>query len=468
MPRFLVQLESGAEAASVQTTLMSTEGVTEATPSRTFNGLIVDADAGAKQRIADQPGVQRVYDDIQALPQVADQTDREEFLRKIREHRQGDDAPPLVETEPAEGNGSPRTDGGSTRLPAAPQGEKFASGEPQLSDTVGALDYTGAVSLHDDGITGNGVIIAVLDTGVEPSQFAEERRMRGADLTDSDDPWNPITGHGTMSAGIAAGGPETSGVDPGFAPDADVFPLKSTLSASELMQAQDEIINLRERTGRPVVVSNSWGFEQCEGLCDHPVTASVRESASYGGVYHVNAAGNQGRACGQDCELTGICGPQSIDGALAVGATGANGDPQNLHAYSSRGGVEASCGTRKPDVSAPVYGTFPWGEGTRDHGNTAGTSAAAPMVSGAVALLIEDSGGTPSSSAVFDAIRENASGIEPSGWNGCTGYGNLNVGESRNLPSGGVVQSGFAREAALVLGVGLGSTLLADRLSRGG
>lgn len=102
MPRYLVELESGANAQTIQPSLMSVSGVREASPSRSFNGLLVSADAGSKQELANQAGVAAVYDDIQAVPQVADKSATRDFLQRVKEE-EGDEAPPLVETEPATG-----------------------------------------------------------------------------------------------------------------------------------------------------------------------------------------------------------------------------------------------------------------------------------------------------------------------------------------------------------------------------
>jgi len=465
MPRFLVELESGAETAAAQTAIASVQGVREATPTRAFGGLIVTADAGARQQIADQPGVARVYDDIQAVPQVADEQEVQDFLDRVREVRGPDEAAPLVETEPTEP--SPKTDGGRVTLPELQNVEQFVEGaEPQFSGVASFREAAGIDMLHERGLTGDGVIVVVLDTGVADSQFAASRQMDGLDLTGEGDPWSPIQGHGTMSAGIAAGGPETDGASPGFAPDADVYPIKSTLSASELIQAMDDVIRLADSTSRPIVVNSSWGFTQCEGLCDHPVTSAIDTANNHPGVYHVLAAGNQGNKCGMGCSDVGISGPNSLNTGLTVAATGRNGNPESVMPYSSRGGRQASCGNQKPDLAAPVYGTVPWGSGTRNMGNGGGTSAAAPQVAGSVAALLSGQSSTPAQSAVFDSLRNTVVNFRGGDWDGCIGFGNLQAAASAEggLPT--PVASGFGGAAKVAVALAVGGAAAAAYLGK--
>jgi hypothetical protein len=465
MPRFLVKLSEGTAPASAQPAVAAVQGVEDATPARSTNALVVTGDAGSKQSIAEQAGVEAVYDDIQAVPQVADMGSTKDFLDRVREKTGEENTAPLIETEPTR----PRTraDGGTSLLPTLTAGEKYPDdATPQFDSVPGSVDLAGAQTLHEQGVTGNGVIMVVLDTGVSRSQFSESRRLEGRDITpDSSDPWDPYHPHGTMSAGIAAGGPSTEGASPGFAPSTEVYPIKSTLSATELIEAQDVIIELAEENDKPIVVNNSWGFTQCEGLCDHPVTDAVRNAASKPGVYQFFAAGNQGAKCGTECSDTGISGPNSVDTGLTVAATGKNGRPDSIHNYSSRGGPSPSCGTRKPDVSAPTFGIVPWGSGSKNIGNGGGTSAACPQVAGTAALLLSREGQQlPAADSLFEVLRDTAVQVDSDGWTGCSGHGNVSAsGSATRSLEPTVLASGFDKRALAVIGTGLASGLLATR-----
>jgi len=109
--------------------------------------------------------------------------------------------------------------------------------------------------------------------------------------------------------------------------------------------------------------------------------------------------------------------PADSDRAVAVGATDWRDD--SYHTYSSRG--PTIDGRTKPDFSAPS------GVSTMSYGPTAflGTSASAPHVAGAFALL---SGKTPYSLEQIYAILQNrAVDLGPAGKDNQFGYGRLNL-----------------------------------------
>lgn len=447
MPRIILDLGPGVQANSVAPQALQVQGVSDARPTRAANTVIVTVDeltTERRQELANLPGVDRVFDDIQAVPQVADR-EAEDFLKRVRELKGEEETPPLLETEPTVGELRP--DGGVITVP--PQTAAPEPG-PQTGPIRGADDsisFIGARALHEAGNTGEGAICVVVDTGVDGDNFAEDRQLEGADLTGQDDPWTLFSAHGGMTAGIMAGGPETPGIEVGVAPGADVFPIKSTLAASELLEAQDIIIDLAEENDKPVVVNNSWGFSQCAGICDHPVTRAIRNAADHPLVTQVFAAGNQGgegvSACGAACDgsTVGISGPNSLDNVIAVAASGLDGEPNQLQPYSSRGGPgEVSCGSEKPDVSAPIFGNIPWGAGSRNIGNGGGTSGACPQVAGAIALIVSESG--PVSLSVSQrSLRASAKQFRGSGFDGCSGFGNIQaddaLGETGPATAGG-------------------------------
>lgn len=104
MARFIVQLKGGTSPSSVQPSIMATEGVTDVTATRQFDGFIVTGPASAKQAVAENPGVDAVYEDLQAVPQVADDRAAEDFLDTVKQKGGGEDTAPLVETEPTRSN----------------------------------------------------------------------------------------------------------------------------------------------------------------------------------------------------------------------------------------------------------------------------------------------------------------------------------------------------------------------------
>lgn len=435
MARFIVRLRSDADLSTqiASQQIQALPGVTDAVPARTTNAVTVvvpdDQAEAMRDELAGLDFVDAVFDDIQGVPQVANEELREEFFRTVREARGTEEPPSTMETEPRRRSDADdlRSDGGTT-IPDLSPGERAAEGEVgPIDDADASVAFANALDLHDQGITGQSVIAVNLDTGVCEHQFAASRRLAGADLTGNDDPYADPPGHGSYTMGLFAGGAETGGIEHGFVPGADIFPIRSTLAGSELIQAQDIIVDLAESTGRPVIVNNSIGFEQCTGLCDHPVTDAVQTAASHPRVIQVWAAGNQAGDCGQGCSDTGISGPNSLDNVITVGATGHDGQPDDLHGYSSRGGSDASCGTNKPDVTAPIFGWVPWACDRINVENGGGTSGACPQVAGTVALMVDAIGEMRSVKAAVAAIEQTARQFQGSGWNGCTGHGNVDT-----------------------------------------
>lgn len=481
MARAILQLGAGARTADVQASALSVAGVTDAVQASQADAVIVTVESLSQQRrreLANLPGVEAVFDDIQGLPLVADRDEIEDFLEGVRQRRDGDDAPLLFETEPTtgDGDGRPMPDGGAITLPI-PQSESgpLPLSRGPIDSASAAVEWTGAKALHDEGITGESTIAVVIDTGSCRSAFREDRQLDGIDFTGDDDPWTPMTGHGGMTMGIMAGDERTPGIDVGFLPDADLFPIKTTLAASELMQAQDIIVRLAERNpDKTVVVNNSWGFPECSGICGHPITSAIRSASTHQRVVQVFAAGNEGGSdavttCGGECDgsTVGISGPNSINEVVTVAATGRDGVPDEIQSYSSRGGPgTVSCGQHKPDVAAPTFGTMPYACSERQMGNNGGTSAACPQVAGAIGL-IADAKGRVTTTTVSRGLAETAAPVPPNNdtFDGCSGAGNIQVDAATNVtPEGGeepeIVEAGLG-DTVGVIGAAAGLSALA-------
>lgn len=470
MPRLILALDSGAQTADVRASVAGVSGVEDAVEAQQANAVLVSVPqvtSDLRQRLLSQPGVSDIFDDIQAIPQVASQEEVEDFLDRVRDLRGEEHVPPVIETKPVESraaspardstrDGDPdvRTDGGAVFPGVATEDIRpFNGPEGPIQSVDDSIQSVGASTLHDEGVRGEDIISVVVDTGSCGDAIKDERQRDGDDLTGQDDPWQPYIPHGGMTTGIMAGDESTPGVDVGFLPGSDVYPIKTSLAGTELIQAQDIIANLADETDKFVVVNNSWGFPSCSGLCNHPLTNAIQSTATKENVVQVFAAGNSGSDCGKACDGSkiGINGPNSLTDVITVAATGRGGHPDQIHVYSSRGGPEdVECGREKPDVAAPIHGGVPYGCGSRDVGDRGGTSAAAPMVSGAVGLLVADVG-PASTESIKSRLREAATAEE---FDGCDGAGNINVAETTALPPPG--GTGTRTRAAIGIGIGIG------------
>ena len=89
------------------------------------------------------------------------------------------------------------------------------------------LPETGATQLASGGDTGQGVTVAVLDTGIDNLPDFSGRLVGGVDLTSKNNPYQDSYGHGTFVAGLIAGnGASSNGQYSGEAPGAKLVSIK--------------------------------------------------------------------------------------------------------------------------------------------------------------------------------------------------------------------------------------------------
>ncbi|UCE12807.1 MAG: S8 family serine peptidase [Candidatus Heimdallarchaeota archaeon] len=311
---------------------------------------------------------------------------------------------------------------------------------PQLvtrGETASALPASiiRAEDLWEKGIDGSGVKIAVIDSGIDgtPSHaaFTDRIKMEKSFVKtkfgyDTEEDARDYHGHGTHVAGIAAGGEIMK--YPGIAYGADLYNLKaagmSGYSTQEsLIAAIDEAINLNVD-----IISISLGFSTSYPWSSEDELSIAVDTAVDAGIIVVVAAGNEG----SEGEFSSISSPASARKAITVGATNESYD---VASFSSRG---PSFGYKvDPDVVAPgVQIVAPLASGCvierayeaivnvelEDYIIFSGTSMAAPVVAGAVALLKQQFP-LASPSAIRAALQESA----------------INMGESVYLQGSGLV-----------------------------
>ena len=219
------------------------------------------------------------------------------------------------------------------------------------------------------GTRGAGVVVAIIDSGIDYDHPAFEGRYRGGrDFANDDkDPWDD-NGHGTHVAGIvAANGWGLVGV----APDALLMAFK-VLDESGSGRDSAVLAGIEEAAHQHVdVVNMSLGRQ---AVPNDPVIAAIEAASSQGIVFCV-AAGNSGR-------FLDIGSPGSAPSAITVGAIDKKG---RLAPFSTKGPVVPT-GAIKPEVVAPGVDIVSArnGGGIR---TASGTSMASPHVAGVAALL---------------------------------------------------------------------------------
>ena len=262
--------------------------------------------------------------------------------------------------------------------------KRISQDEPVKGDDVDVNHQIGADSVALNlGLTGNGVRIGLLDSGVDYNQTelgggfgAGHKVVDGYDFV-NDNPY-PMddNGHGTEVCAIMAGA--TSGV----APRVSVYAYKvldqtaqgmtSTVLAG-IERALDPDNNPLTNDAVDIINMSLGGA----GDPTDPLSEAV-DNATRAGVLCVVAAGNTGPS------YQSIGSPGCAHSALTVGACDKS---DQIATFSSRGPVNIDF-SLKPDVVAPgvSVSTISVGGGSS---LMTGTSASSPVVTGAAALLKE-------------------------------------------------------------------------------
>jgi serine protease AprX len=281
------------------------------------------------------------------------------------------------------------------------------TGQESPSGPGNAYPYAvGADRAWEEGYTGAGVTIAIVDTGISaadpsPSDFGNRVIARVSlheDATSDSDTY----GHGTHVAGIAAGdGRNSSGRYSGIAPGANLISVKfsddqGNATERDLLNALQWVYDNRDTYNiRVVNISATVSLDQ--SYTESPTSAAA-EQLWFAGVVVVAAAGNRG---GQSCATCAAPGHDPF--VITVGAVDDNGTKllrdDFMTPWSSYGKTKDK--VNKPDIVAPgarIISYMPAGvlremapenAINSDYFRMGGTSMSAPVVSGAIALLLE-------------------------------------------------------------------------------
>lgn len=254
-----------------------------------------------------------------------------------------------------------------------------------------AVPSSGGLIPHQVGLTGKGVVIAVLDTGIDPHEDLTEptnRILAWKDFVNQENSPYDDNGHGTHVAGIVAGsGRYSNGKYRGIAPEAMLVGVKildeegsgrlsDVISGIEWCIDSISALNIR-------VINLSIGSEVQESFRTDPL-CRVTSIAWEKGITVCAAAGNSGPS------------PRSINtpGINPSIITVGNLDDQNtltniddiLAPSSSRGPTLDRL--IKPDLIAPGTNITSLKVGG-GYTTLSGTSMATPLVTGAVALILQ-------------------------------------------------------------------------------
>ena len=250
---------------------------------------------------------------------------------------------------------------------------------------------------------GNGVTVAVLDSGVD----FDHPDLQGRVITPGLNLLTPggardDSGHGTMVAGIIAANRGNRRGIAGVAPGARILPVK-VLDRDGIGDDVDIATGMAWAVARGADIINlSLG-----GPGESPLLTAAVANARAMGVVVVAAAGNSGNG---SVEV-----PAAIPGVLAVSATGNAGGMAAFSSYGPEISVAAP-GVRitSTDLGRP--------SGSDAYSSESGTSFAAPIVAGVAALVRSRFPGL-SAEAVAARIRNTARDRGPAGVDDAYGHG---------------------------------------------
>ncbi|MDQ1713077.1 MAG: serine protease AprX [Frankiaceae bacterium] len=283
---------------------------------------------------------------------------------------------------------------------------RFASNGYESGVTASNYAKTsGATQAWAQSNYGEGVGVAVIDTGISPMNDFAGRLVHGPDLSGEGTIIDTF-GHGTAMGGIVGGSGADSASNPdgaynGVAPRSTLVAVKvagrnGATDVSTMLQAMHWVSAYRTQFNIRVL-NLSWGTNATSDPATDPLNYAV-ERLWRDGIVVVVSAGNSGPENGT------ITKPGDDPVVLTVGAYNDKGnlDPADdgIPAWSSRG--PTAQGVVKPDVVAPgrtLITTRSYGSDVEKNNPKAliapsyvkgsGTSEAAAVVSGLAALLVK-------------------------------------------------------------------------------
>lgn len=289
----------------------------------------------------------------------------------------------------------------------------------ELDDLAWSIELINAQSAWDEGYTGQGILVAVIDSGVDYTHpdvadhlwdGGEDFPHHGWDFGDNDNDPQDMMGHGTHCAGSVCGD-GTAGTETGVAPDAILMCLKVSMGVGEADQAtvwEAHDFCLEHEVD---VTSMSMGYITGWNP-DRTVWREAYDVLDAAGITNIVAAGNERWTNPpESCRTPGNVPspwrhPDEVEegtrsGVISVGAT----TDQDVYAdFSSRGPCEwedvdpyfdypyggDNVGLIRPDIAAPgedVLSLNTFGGYT----NMSGTSMATPHIAGVACLMLSKS-----------------------------------------------------------------------------
>lgn len=237
--------------------------------------------------------------------------------------------------------------------------------DPQEQLIPWNVDYIGSTYAHQMGISGQGVKVGIIDSGINPHN--DLKISGGINILDNNDNYYDGFGHGTKVAGIIAALDNSYGII-GVAPNVELYSIK-VLKSNGKGSISDVVAGIEWAINNNIDILNF----SLQTTIDNSVLKTAVQKAFENNILLVASAGNMGGTK----KTNTITYPAAYEEVISVTSIDKNGERSS---YSSTG--------KQIDISAPgefVYTTLQSGL----YFLADGTSMAAPHVTGVAALILE-------------------------------------------------------------------------------
>jgi outer membrane autotransporter protein len=346
--------------------------------------------------------------------------------------------------------------GGGSNVKSSTSGSSSSS-PPASSSTApqppvnAQLAITNTYAAHNQGYTGAGVTIGIVDTGIMASNPTVAGRVLQeqiyVDSSTNNTSVDDVVGHGTWVSEIAAG-TSFAQFPGGIAPGADLVSARiiddnagddnGSTAPSQVTTSDAQFfgqVNTNLISAGVKVMNNSWG-----GITWDTTNASINQAFDQAYSPFVNqqgglvvfAAGNDSEANPSTIAMLPNVAPDLAKGWLVAVAVNSN-NPTQLESYSNQCGAAMNYCLAAPGDVIVLDKDTTSGTANPSYYIVEGTSFAAPQVSGAAALVWQ---AYPyfSNDLVRQTLLGTADPLGGSQPNPTFGYGELDVGKAVNGP----------------------------------
>lgn len=317
-----------------------------------------------------------------------------------------------------------------------------SGGNAPLGDMADVVTALGVDKIWSLGYKGAGIVVGMVDAGICAKNCPNPHPACTVEIDRVIDGW-PTNDWGTTADEWEGHGNMTAFDVLGIAPEAQLYDIRIVnvnsgnpatdfkAWVSDAVTGYDWAIQRHQADGTPQILNNSWGlYKKSSDLqyATNPQSPFARqvEGALNEGIMVVFAAGNCGEACpypkcgtasvGAD---KSILGPNGHPDVMTVGAINLN---KQWVGYSSQGKAVLPPNAAKPDFCTFTQFTGYYPGLDQNYASDCGTSAAAAVVAGVVALLKQYRDGLTQAQAKT-ALMTTAKDLLPAGPDPKTGAG---------------------------------------------